>query len=144
MLFFIFHIKKCSVSSTQLGDYRFKRKNWLKAKMAKLFNSILSILVQVVNILFPIWCPSSINAFAAWPIFFSLSDNGISWGSYVPNYVQFLTAQHSYSETAVKSNVSVTQIMFFFFHFLQLTGSHNYQGLLPSTLRAAGTKDPVP
>lgn len=46
--------------------------------------------------------------------FFFLSDNEISWVSYVPNYVQFLTAQHSYSETAVKSNVGVTQIKFFF------------------------------
>lgn len=88
-----------------------KEKKWLQAIMAKLFNSISSILVQVVNILFPIWCPSSKNVFAAWPSYFFLSDNEISWGSYVPNYVQFLTAQHSYSETAVKSNVGVTQIM---------------------------------
>lgn len=32
---------------------------------------------------------------------------------------------------------------FIFFHFLQLTGSHNYQGLLPSIPpRAAGTRGP--
>lgn len=44
--------------------------------------------------------------------FFFLSDNEISWGSHVPNYVQFQTAQHSYSETAVKSNVGVTDYFF--------------------------------
>lgn len=51
--------------------------------------------------------------------FFFLSDNEISWGSHVPNYVQFQTAQHSYSETAVKSNVGVTQI-----HFFPLPAAH--------------------
>lgn len=122
MLFFIFHIEKNKikyvVTRLQLYDWSFVRKKWLKAIMAKLLNSISSTLV--VNILFPIWCPSSINTFAARPnFFFSLSDNEISWGSHVPNYVQFQTAQHSYIETAVKSNVGVTQI-----HFFPLPAAH--------------------
>lgn len=70
--------------------------------------------------------------------FFFLSDNEISQGSHVPNYVQFLTAQHSYSKTAVKSNVGMTQINFC--HSLQLAGSHDYRGLPPCIpSRAPGT-----
>lgn len=140
VLIFIFHIEKIySVTRFRLYGKKFKRKKWWEAIIAHFWNSIPSMTLEVVNILYPMWCWSTKNAFAARTnFFFFLSDNEISQGSHVPNYVQFLTAQRSYSKTAVKSNVGVTQINFC--HSLQLAGSHDYRGLPPCIpSRAPGT-----